>query len=157
MRDICGLRHSSSNHLVNLLSHSLNVQRRCFRRLLMFLCAQLMLRICTVEASVIRCEFFLWPRLMVSAYASHRLRSFSNPTSSLGCAGHMPFLKSNPTSRIFSDPGSTFPTPGQLKPVAGVLRRAAARTLRSQPRLTPKGLREGVNPEGLSDAGTSEN
>ena len=51
---------------------------------------------------------FLWSRL---AYTSHRARSFSNPTSDLGCAGHMPILKSNPTSRIFSDPGSTFSTP----------------------------------------------
>ncbi len=54
---------------------------------------------------------FLWPRLMLLAYASHRARSFSNSTSDLGCAGHMPILKSNPTPRIFSDPGSTFPTP----------------------------------------------
>jgi len=28
----------------------------------------------------------------------------------------MQFLKSNPTPRIFSNPGSTFPTPRQLKP-----------------------------------------
>jgi len=53
---------------------------------------------------------------MLLAYASHRPRSFSNPTPSLGCAGHMQFLKSNPTPRIFSNPGPTFPTPRQLKP-----------------------------------------
>jgi len=53
----------------------------------------------------------LWPCLMLLTYASHRARSFSNPTSDLGCAGHMPILKFNPTPRIFSDPGSTFPTP----------------------------------------------
>ena len=53
----------------------------------------------------------LWSRLMLLTYASHRLRSFSNSTSSLECAGHMQFLKFNPTSRIFSNPGSTFPTP----------------------------------------------
>ncbi len=49
MRDICELQLSSFNHLVNLLSHSLNFQRRCFRRSSMFLYAQLMLRICTVN------------------------------------------------------------------------------------------------------------
>ncbi len=51
---------------------------------------------------------FLWSRL---AYASHRARSFSNPTSDLECAGHMSVLKFNPTPRIFSDPVSTFSTP----------------------------------------------
>jgi len=52
--------------------------------------------------------FFLWSRL---AYASHRARSFSNPTSGLECARHMSILKFNPTPRIFSDLGSTFSTP----------------------------------------------
>ncbi len=61
-------------------------------------------------------SIFLWSRLMLLTYASHRLRSFSNPTSSLECAGHMQFLKFNPTSRIFSNPGSTFPTPRRAAP-----------------------------------------
>ena len=56
---------------------------------------------------------------MLLAYASHRVRSFSNPTSSLECAGHMAILKFNPTSRIFSDPGSTFPTPRPAVPPSG--------------------------------------
>ncbi len=47
---------------------------------------------------------YLWPRLMLLAYASHRAWGFSNPTPDLGCAGHMPFLKFNPTPRIFSNP-----------------------------------------------------
>ncbi len=51
---------------------------------------------------------FLWSRL---TYASHRARSFFNPTSDLECARHMSILKFNPTPRIFSDPGSTFSTP----------------------------------------------
>ena len=59
---------------------------------------------------------FLWSRLMLLTYASHRAWDFSNPTSGLGCARHMPFLKFNPTSRIFSDPGSTFPTPRPAVP-----------------------------------------
>ncbi len=54
---------------------------------------------------------YLWSRFMLLAYASHRAWDFSNPTPGLECARHMPFLKFNPTSRIFSDPGSTFPTP----------------------------------------------
>jgi len=54
---------------------------------------------------------YLWSRLMLLAYASHRNRSFSNPAPGLGCAGHMRILKFNPTPRIFSDPGSTFSTP----------------------------------------------
>ncbi len=58
-----------------------------------------MLRICTDEALIIRCELL--------TYASHRARSFSNPTSDLECAGHMSVLKFNPTPRIFSDPDST--------------------------------------------------
>ncbi len=58
----------------------------------------------------------LWLRLMLLAYASHRVRSFFNPSPSLECAGHMPILKSNPTPRIFSDPGSTFPTPRPAVP-----------------------------------------
>ncbi len=53
---------------------------------------------------------------MLLTYASHRLRSFFNSTSSLECAGHMQFLKLNSTSRIFSDPGSTFPTPRRAAP-----------------------------------------
>ena len=45
---------------------------------------------------------FLWSRLMLLTYASHRARSFSNSTSDLECARHMSILKFNPTSRIFS-------------------------------------------------------
>jgi hypothetical protein len=45
--------------IVNLLSHSLDFQRRYFRCSSMFLYAQLMLRICSVEALVIGCEFFV--------------------------------------------------------------------------------------------------
>ena len=74
--------------------------------------------LCSVDAAHMHRRGFddqmwilLWPRLMLLAYASHRARSFSNPTPDLGCAGHMPILKSNPTPRIFSDSGSTFPTP----------------------------------------------
>ncbi len=58
----------------------------------------------------------LWSCLMILTYASHRLRSFSNPTSNLECAGHMLSFKFNPTSRNFSDPGSTFPTPRRAAP-----------------------------------------
>ncbi len=47
---------------------------------------------------------YLWPRLMLLTYASHRAWDFSNPTPGLECAGHMPFLKFNPTPRIFSNP-----------------------------------------------------
>ncbi len=61
-------------------------------------------------------SILLWSRLMLLTYASHRLRSFFNPTSSLECTGHMQFLKFNPTSRIFSNPGSTFPTPRRAAP-----------------------------------------
>jgi len=53
---------------------------------------------------------------MLLAYASHRAWVFSNPPPTLGCAGHMPKIKFNPTPRIFSDPGSTFPTLYQLHP-----------------------------------------
>ncbi len=47
---------------------------------------------------------YLWSRLMLLTYASHRNWSFSNSTSDLECARHMPILKFNPTSRIFSVP-----------------------------------------------------
>ena len=53
---------------------------------------------------------------MLLAYASHRVRSFFNPSLNLECAKHMLILKFNPTSRIFSDPGSTFPTPRPAVP-----------------------------------------
>jgi hypothetical protein len=79
--------------------------------------------LCSVDAAHMHRRGFddqmcilLWPRLMLLAYASHRVRSFSNPPPSLGCAGHMSILKSNPTPRIFSDPGSTFPTPRPAVP-----------------------------------------
>ncbi len=67
----------------------------------------------------------LWSRLMLLAYASHRIRSFSNPTPDLGCAGHMSISKFNPTSRIFSNPGSTFPTP---RPAVTRIRRSPAQS-----------------------------
>ncbi len=49
---------SHSNHLVNLLFHSLDFQRWCFHHSSMFLYAQLMLRICIDEALMIGCEFY---------------------------------------------------------------------------------------------------
>ena len=52
---------------------------------------------------------YLWSHLMLLTYASHMAWDFSNPTSDLGCAGHMPFLKFNPTSRIFFNPLSAAP------------------------------------------------
>ncbi len=61
-------------------------------------------------------SIFLWSRLMLLTYASHRLRSFFNPTSSLECAGHLQFLKFNPTSRIFPTPAQLFQPLDQLHP-----------------------------------------
>ena len=54
---------------------------------------------------------YLWSRFMLLTYASHRAWGFSNPTSGLECAGHMSFLKFNPTSRIFSNPRLNFSNP----------------------------------------------
>jgi len=59
---------------------------------------------------------FLWSRLMLLTYASHRTRSFFNSTSDLEFAGHMLCSTFNSTSRIFSNPGSTFPTPRPAAP-----------------------------------------
>jgi len=38
------------------------------------------------------------------------LEAFPTRPSSLECAGHLLFLKFNPTPSLISDPGSTFPT-----------------------------------------------
>ena len=64
---------------------------------------------------------YLWPRLMLLTYASHRAWGFSNPTPGLGCAGHMPFLKFNPTPRIFSNPRLSNPLPAAPRRNGGPL------------------------------------
>ncbi len=79
--------------------------------------------LCSVDAAHMHRRCFddqmwicLWSRLMLLAYASHRAKVFSNPPPTLECAKHMSKIKFNPTPRIFSNPGSTFPTPYQLHP-----------------------------------------
>ncbi len=99
---------SHSNHLVNLLFHSLDFQRWCFHRSLMFLYAQLMLRICSVEILVIRYELFC----DLTWWSWHMLRigfkAFSIRRQILNVQGICYFSSSTRRQEIFSTPTQLF-------------------------------------------------
>ncbi len=54
---------------------------------------------------------FLWSRLMLLTYASHRLRSFSNPTSNLWMCGAYAIFQVQPDAKKFFRPRLNFSNP----------------------------------------------
>ncbi len=113
---------SHSNHLVNLLFHSLDFQRWCFHRSSMFLYAQLMLRICSVEILVIRYELFCG----LAWWSWHMLRidfeAFPTRRQILNVRGICYLSSSTRRQEIFPTPAQLFQPPGELHPLLGRVR-----------------------------------